>query len=420
LKNNRYRYVIQANICLVRLFSGGIWASAGSLLPFIVGAYGLSSGAGAWFASISPLAIIILTAPLALFATRFSPKKFFAVGAVLQAAGLLAPLCGSYVPLLLTRACYALGAGITFPLIPALASEWFPARQVPLVNGITLSFNSLGNALAFLFTVPIATTLSWKATITIYGAGALIVAISWIILGRDKNTARNEGPVDAATSSGGRPRLTALQALTQRSTILLSMATLGCWGLGNSLGAWLPSYYNKVFGMPLGRASSITAIMTLVGMFACIAGGILPMRFRRRRPFLIVPGAFLGLFAMVAVSFNNTLVIGFSIACYGILNSIYGPTLFTIPFELHRDSPRTAALVAFTVQIAGNVGNFIAPLAVGYLTDLTGSYLPGFVISASLSLLMLVAGLLLPETGEGASALRPRVPATAAGPRLAS
>ncbi len=126
------------------------------------------------------------------------------------------------------------------------------------------------------------------------------------------------------------------------------------------------------------------------------------MRLHRRRPFLIVPGLFLGVFSMTAVLFNNMAVIYVAIACYGVLNSIYGPTLFTIPFEMYRDSPRTAALVAFAVQIAGNTGNFIAPLVVGYLSDLTGSYLPGFFISASMSLLMLAAGLLLPETGEGA------------------
>ncbi len=398
MRNSRYRFVIQANICLVRLFSGGIWASAGPLLPFIIGAYDLSSGAAAWFASISPLAIIILTAPLGLIASRISPKKLFAFGAILQAGGLLAPLCSSFFPLLLTRAAYALGAGITFPLIPALASEWFPARQVPLVNGITLSFNSLGNALAFLFTVPIATALSFRGTMAIYSAGALVVALSWIVLGRDKNRDKTAKPLEPNASFESRPRLTVRQALTQKSTILMSLATMGCWGLGNSLGAWLPSYYHSELNMPLGKASSVTATMTLVGIFASIAGGILPLRVHRRRPFLIIPGLFLGLFAMVAVLFHNILVIYLAIGCYGFLNGLYGPTLFTIPFEIHRDSPRTAALVAFTVQIAGNVGNFITPLMVGYLTDVTGSYLPGFVISASLSSFMLVAGLFLPET----------------------
>jgi cyanate permease len=318
---------------------------------------------------------------------------------MLQAGGLLAPLCGSYFPLLLTRASFALGAGITFPLIPAIASEWFPPRQMPLVNGITLSFNSLGNALAFLITVPIAAALPWKNTIAIYSAGALLVAISWIFLGKDRNEGKTHESVDAKTFSDNPPQLTVRQALTQRSTILMSLATMGCWGLGNSLGAWLPSYYHQVFKMPLEKASSITATITLVGVVACIVGGILPLHFRRRRPFLIIPGLFLGLFAMVAVLFHNVVVIYVSIACYGLLNNIYGPTLFTIPFELYKDSPRTAALVAFTVQIGGNVGNFIAPLLVGYLTDVTGSYLPGFAISASLSLFMLLAGLLLPETG---------------------
>ena len=368
-------------------------------MPLIVGAYGLSSGTAAWYASVSPLAIIILTAPLGLIASRISPKKLFAFGAALQAAGLLAPLCGTYFPLLLTRAAFALGAGITFPLIPAIASEWFSARQMPLVNGITLSFNSLGNALAFLITIPIATAISFQHTIAVYSAGALVVAVTWLFVGKDRNKDKAAEPVDAKTVAVAPPQLSVRQALTRRSTILMSLATLGCWGLGNSLGAWLPSYYHQVFKMPLEKASSITATITLVGIVASIVGGILPLRFRRRRPFLIIPGLFLGVFAMIAVLFHNLLVIYLSIGCYGLLNSIYGPTLFTIPFELYKDSPRTAALVAFTVQIGGNVGNFITPLLVGYLTDITGSYLPGFVISSSLSLFMLLAGLLLPETG---------------------
>jgi MFS family permease len=169
--------------------------------------------------------------------------------------------------------------------------------------------------------------------------------------------------------------------------------------LGNSLGAWLPTYYNQVFHMPLEKASTVTATITLVGIFACIAGGFLPTYFHRRKPFLIFPGLLLGPFAMMVVFFNNMAVIYACIACYGILNAIYGPTLFTIPFEIYKNSPRSAALVAFTVQIAGNIGNFIAPLMVGYLNDMTGSFLPGFVISAVLSLFMLLAGLLLPETG---------------------
>ena len=49
--------------------------------------------------------------------------------------------------------------------------------------------------------------------------------------------------------------------------------------------------------------------------------------------------------------------------------------------------------------VGGNLGNFISPLMVGYLVDVTGSYLPGFLTFIVLSYILLLAGILLPETG---------------------
>ena len=49
--------------------------------------------------------------------------------------------------------------------------------------------------------------------------------------------------------------------------------------------------------------------------------------------------------------------------------------------------------------VGGNLGNFMSPLIVGYLVDVTGSYLPGFIIFIVLSYVLMIAGILLPETG---------------------
>ncbi len=56
----------------------------------------------------------------------------------------------------------------------------------------------------------------------------------------------------------------------------------------------------------------------------------------------------------------------------------------------------------FALQCGGNFGTFMGPLITGYLADLTGSYLPGIIIFAVFSLSLLVAGLMLPETGPAA------------------
>jgi MFS family permease len=396
---NRYRFVIQAIISLVRICSGMIWASAGPLLPLIMSSFGLTRGSVGWFASVAPLTITLLAVPIGIIGTRYSLKKTFAVGAFFQAAGILAPFCTSYATILITRMCFAIGTAITFPLVTAIAAQWFTRRELPLINGITMSFNSLGNAIAFTSTVPIATALSWRAPMTIYGAAALTCAAAWLIFGRDRKGLAPIGNASAAPLPKSGPDITVRQALTQRSTILLALATMGCWCLGNSIGSWLPTYYHQVFNMPLAKASSITAIITVVGTASCLAGGILTLRLGRRKPFLIIPGAFLGISALGAVLFNNTPVIYISLIFFGIFGNLQSPTLFAIPFELPNISPRTGAIVIFAMLFAGNFGNFIGPLFVGYLADLTGSFLPGFIISVFISFGLLAAGLMLPETG---------------------
>jgi MFS family permease len=91
-----------------------------------------------------------------------------------------------------------------------------------------------------------------------------------------------------------------------------------------------------------------------------------------------------------------------ALAIYGVFGVIYMPSVLTIPMELPGMTPETGSLMLAFALGAGNLGGFIGPLIVGYLTDLTGSYLPGFFICCVLSLSLFVGGLLLPETGPNA------------------
>jgi nitrate/nitrite transporter NarK len=99
------------------------------------------------------------------------------------------------------------------------------------------------------------------------------------------------------------------------------------------------------------------------------------------------------------VLFNNIVVIYAAVGLFGILGGLQVSSLFTIPMELPNMSVRSGVVVISVMQVGGNLGNFVSPLTVGYLADLTGSYLPGFIIFSVFSLSLLAAGLLLPETG---------------------
>ena len=406
-KQNRYRFVIAALVILVRICVGVVWASAGPLLLLMMQEYGIGRGTVSWYVSSVPIIMAVLTVPIGIVGARFGLKKMFAVGAFLQAAGILAPFCTSYPILFLTRVSFAVGTAITVPMASAIAADWFTARELPLVNGVIMSFVNLGNAFSYVATIPIATVLSWKAPITIYGAFALTCATAWVIFGKERrkeiaaipDTSTDKPASNPSTQERKTPELSIKQALLQKSTLIFAFTLLGPFCCSNALTSWLPSYYNEVFKMPLAKASSITSIFTITGTIACIIGGILPMRVGRRKPFLIIPGIFMGILALSTITFNNDFIIYASVALFGIFNNIQAPTIFTIPMELPNMTPRTGSIVlAFTLGI-GNLGGFMGPLIVGYLTDFTGSYIPGFVITAVMSLSLLLGGLLLPETG---------------------
>jgi MFS family permease len=367
-----------------------------------MGEFGISRGSAGWFASAAPITIAMVSLPFAIWGSRFSLKKTFAVGAFLQAGGILVLFADNYPMIIITRILFAVGTAITVPVATAIACEWFSSRKLPLLNGIQMSFVNLANAAACVATVPIATVLSWKMPIVIYGFYAMTCALAWLVFGKEHQKAKT------VIETGGTlvtkaPEISLKKALTQRPTILLALAVMGSWCLGNAIGSWLPTYYHQVFNMPLEKASSILAVITVGGTAACIVGGMLTVRLGKRRLFLIIPGIFMGLSALSAVLFNNMVMIYVSVVLFGVFSNLQTPSLFTMPMELPNTSIHSGVAIMSVMQCGGNLGNFFGPLLVGYIADLTGSYLPGFFIAAAFSLSLLAAGLLLPETGPKAN-----------------
>ena len=400
--NSRYRFVIFISIILVRISVGILWASAGPLLPLIIQEYDLSRSVAGWYASIAPLAIAAVSLPVNTLVSRFGLKRILTIGSFLLAMGVFAFFTSGYFPLLFFRACFALGTAIIIPVATAITAEWFDARELPVVNGIGMSFINIGNGIAFAVTIPIANALAWNAPIILYGAFALVGAVAWLILGREseKTPVVTEPGINQVL--GKRPDLSFRQILTNRAALMMTLSVTVAWALGNAIGSWLPDYYYSVFNIALDKASSILTIATVGSTIASIAGGILSNRLGRRKPFMIAAGLGTGLAALFAVLFNNPAAIYTGITFFGIFGGICVSSWFTIPMEIPGMSVRSGVIVIAMMQVGGNLGNFISPLVVGALVDSTGSYLPGFLIFIILSFGMMVAGLLLPETGPAA------------------
>lgn len=394
---SRYRFVIEVLVIAVLLCVGMLWIAPGPLFSLIMQDYGINRAMVSWTTSIVSLLMAIFAIPAGILASRIGLKRTFGIGIFLAAMGVLTPFCSNMAQLLATRVAFAIGAAMTIPVSGGLVMQWAIEKERPLINGLNMTGLPVGNAIALFTAVLLANAAGWRAPIAWYGAATLLFAIAWLFLGKERREYAG-GPGAVASHSS----ISISAVLKRKSTLLLGLCTMGPYLLFMAIASWLPTYYTEVFHMPLSQASSITGLFTFFAIPACILGGLLPMRTGLRKPFLVIPGLLLGFAGLGTFLVNNLAVIYISIALFGICDFIFQPIVFTLAMELPGISPREASIVIAAAMGLGNLAGFTGPLIVGYLAEMSGSYLPGLVICSILSWSLLVGGLLLPETGPGA------------------
>ncbi len=391
---SKYRYLIGIIIILAMLSAGLLWIAPGPLFPLIMQDFNVARTTVSWLTSIVSLIMGICAIPAGILANKIGLKATFSIGTFLMASAVVSPWCSNITLLLITRIVFAIGTAMTFPIAGGLIMQWFQGKELPLFNGLNTSSLSMGNTIALFTVVVIASSFGWRASLTAYGIFCALIAICWLFFGREGTyQSFKPNPNNEVTQVG------MWQVLRRKTTIILGITAAGPFILFMAISSWLPTYYNEVFGISLSQASSVTGLFPIFGIVGSILGGILPMRTGLRKPFLIIPGFIISLAALGTFIINNPVVNYISVALFGICDYIFVPVVFTICMELPDTTPTIAALVIAAMLAIGNVFGFTGPMIVGFLTDLTGSYLPGLLTCSVLGFSLLIGGLLLPETG---------------------
>ena len=178
--------------------------------------------------------------------------------------------------------------------------------------------------------------------------------------------------------------------------LLLLAADAGVLIQYTALSAWLPTFYSEVRGMSLARAGFITSLLPLVGVFAVIAGALLPLRFGAPRVFLIVPGVMIIVGGLGSFTLDSTPAIYASVVLVGIGSWLYVPTLLSWTMQLAGMVPGNVAIVWGTLITVSGIGMFISPVLVGFLRDASGTFTLGLFICSAGAWSLLLAGILIP------------------------
>lgn len=337
------------------------------------------------------LANASMAIPCVLLVGRFKIVTLISFFGLLAAAPIFSFAADNFAMLLALRVIFGVCAAGLLTLLFTFLMLWFPPRELPLVNGLNLAMMSGGIAISLYTGEWVADWLGWKNGLALYSIPSLVGAVFWLLFARSNPAIESTvTPITLASIK---------RVFTSRLTILLALADAGPLSQYVALSTWLPTFYYEAHGVDLGEAGAATAMLPLAGMVTVFVAGILALKLPRRKPFLMVSGIILGVTGIACSVFATVDYLYVILIAYGASSWLYTPFHLTIPMEVEgATQEQTAAILACIFTIGGFI-SFCAPVLVGLLTDMTGSYMYGFWILAVFSWALVVATFMLPETG---------------------
>jgi predicted MFS family arabinose efflux permease len=224
----------------------------------------------------------LLTFPLSLAADRWGRARSLAIMAFLWSmATLLCAIAADYGQLLIGRALVGVGEAAYGSVGIAVVISVFPQRMRATLSAAFMAGGLVGQVLGVGVGSAIAASHGWRVAFAAIGLSGLLLGVLYPLVVRETRIRALSG---SAAVRGPRPSLS-LRALFASRSVRLAYAGSGIQLLAaGALPAWLPSFFNRYYGLPVDRAGRMAAVLLLLcgsGMILC---GMLSDRLARDRP----------------------------------------------------------------------------------------------------------------------------------------
>ncbi|WP_144006968.1 MFS transporter [Pelomonas sp. KK5] len=349
-----------------------------SLFPYIKADWGLSDKQLGGLVSIISLVVALGGLPVALLADRLSRVKSVVVMALVWSlASLSCMFCGSYGQLFTARALVGAGEAGYGSVGAALIASLFPRRLRSGLLGAFFAAASFGSVLGVLLGGTIAAHWGWKAAFGAVSVPGLVLALLYLFV-RDYKTVEIVSP----SASGSYLSVGTLLRRTAKTLARTKTLVWACLGAAmqlivvSAIWSWLPSFLNRVHGIPADQAGRQAALVVLAGALGGFIWGLLvdraAQRWAGRRLLgvallcLLSMGLFLVAFGVLsgAAQFKLIVLGGFVMTC------TVGPISAVVFDVIH---PAVRSTGAAVLSLAQNLlGLAIGPVLTGWLSDALG------------------------------------------------
>jgi MFS family permease len=360
------------------------------ILPIVMQSFAVSVGSAGLVMSVFVVTGLVLALPAGLIFQRagYRLTTLLAGGSIAVGAvwGALSP---DLANLLASRVIEGIGTSFMAVMAPAVIAVWFPARQRGIAMGIWSDWVPLGRLIMLLLAPALALMGTWR-TVWWFGA-AYAMAVTAIALAVVRPPRAPNAPADPTALGAPPPAAGAMGRVLRNGNLWLISLTFGLLNLAFTASTtYLPTYLNKVRGVPLPLAAQWLSLGTIPLLIAAPLAGILSDRLGSRKiPYLV--GVSMSAIAapLVALFTGGALVV--VLCLQGLMVGLVAPNIFSAAVEVVGDE-HLGGLAMGVVMIGQNAGQLLGPAVFGLLVEGAGGWPLAFGSLPLVCLLGVLAG----------------------------
>ncbi len=247
-----------------------------AVFPLLKAAWGLSDTRLGSLSSVVALMVGVLTFPLSVLADRWGRvKSIVLMAAMWSLATLGCAISTNYGEMLLARAFVGIGEAAYGSVGIAVVLSIFPARLRATLTGTFMAGGAFGSVLGMALGGAVAAQMGWRMAFGAMAALGIVLVIVYRLVVTEKRLARLQpASLNKAEGLGVRMSLRALmKGLFSTKSVVCAYVGSGMHLLvPAAVWAWMPSFLNRYYGMPTGKAATSAAVFVLVtgvGMVVC-------------------------------------------------------------------------------------------------------------------------------------------------------
>lgn len=364
-----YRWIILVLTWLVYFSFGLILTSIPPLVTPIADDLSLTfSQVGVILGSVIVM-YVPLAIPIGVSIDRIGQKRMITAGVLfISMSAVLRAFAFNFETLFLTVFLFGFGGPTISTGLAKVVASFFEGRERGLASGVYMTGAIIGSSTALAVTNSLVLPLvgTWRNVFVFYGVTGILIAAVWVLLAREPKESEDYGQSTLSLREMTGTLLGHRQVWIV--AIIGSSSFLVFYGFTN----WLPALL-EMRGLSPTEAGLLSSLPGWVGL---VGSAIIPglAKAGSRRPIVIITLLIQGISMMLAGLTNGTSLLA-SLVAYGVTSGASMPLLLVVLMDLPDVGAEYTGVASGVFFSIGAFCGFIGPIIVGYLTDITSSFI---------------------------------------------